>query len=254
MFGLGTGRGMGRMGATGGTPSLAAQISAMFAQSPQGAWYDPSDFSTLFQDSAGTTPVTVVQQALGRVNDKSGRGNNATQATAASRSILRQDVGGSYYLEFDGIDDGLTTGPMTFSANMDFFIAVRRATTAMVVLAAAGATSPAYFGVLAGGDFSVADADSGSPTYAVNGVSVNGGAVGTTRDQLHTATPVNTWHVVEIRNLNLSSANWNALSIGNYSSFMLTGDIGGIILWPAGTDATRTNNRKFLGNKVGLSL
>ena len=30
--------------------------SALFAASEQGAWYDPSDMSTLFQDAAGTTP------------------------------------------------------------------------------------------------------------------------------------------------------------------------------------------------------
>ena len=36
-----------------------------------GAWYDPSDLTTLFQDSAGTTPVTAVEQPVGLVLDKS---------------------------------------------------------------------------------------------------------------------------------------------------------------------------------------
>jgi hypothetical protein len=39
----------------------------------------------MFQDTAGTTPVTTPGQTVARINDKSGRGNNATQATAASR-------------------------------------------------------------------------------------------------------------------------------------------------------------------------
>ena len=60
---------------------------ALFAAGEQGAWYDPSDFSTMFQDTAGTTPVTATGQTVGRINDKSGRGNHATQATAASRPI-----------------------------------------------------------------------------------------------------------------------------------------------------------------------
>jgi hypothetical protein len=30
-----------------------------------GAWFDPSDLSTLFQDAAGTTPVTAVEQPVG---------------------------------------------------------------------------------------------------------------------------------------------------------------------------------------------
>jgi len=43
----------------------------LFAQGEQGAWYDPSDYSTLFTDSAGTTPVTAVEQFVGLMLDKS---------------------------------------------------------------------------------------------------------------------------------------------------------------------------------------
>lgn len=63
--------------------------SSLFLDGIQGAWYDPSDMTTLFQDSAGTTPVTAVEQPVGRILDKSGRGNHATQSTAASRPVLR---------------------------------------------------------------------------------------------------------------------------------------------------------------------
>jgi hypothetical protein len=45
--------------------------SYLFAAGEQGAWYDPSDFSTLFEDSAGTTPVTGVEQFVGLMLDKS---------------------------------------------------------------------------------------------------------------------------------------------------------------------------------------
>jgi hypothetical protein len=60
----------------------------LFGTSDQGVWYDPSDYSTLFQDAAGTTPVTAVEQPVGRMLDKSGRGNHATQATAINRPVL----------------------------------------------------------------------------------------------------------------------------------------------------------------------
>ncbi len=59
--------------------------SALFALAEPGVWYDPSDLPTLFTDTAGTTPVTTPGNTVARMNDKSGRGNNATQATAASR-------------------------------------------------------------------------------------------------------------------------------------------------------------------------
>lgn len=45
--------------------SLAGKIKALFAIGEQGWWYDPSNFATLYQDSAGTTPVTAVEQPVG---------------------------------------------------------------------------------------------------------------------------------------------------------------------------------------------
>ncbi len=87
----------------------------LFAASEPGAWYDPSDMSTLFQDSAGTVPVTAVEQPVGRILDKSGRGNHATQATTTKRPVLKIDAGGCYYLSFDGVDDALQTGNIDFT-------------------------------------------------------------------------------------------------------------------------------------------
>jgi hypothetical protein len=65
--------------------SVAFSPVSLFAASEPGVWYDPSDLTTMFQDTAGTTPVTTPGQTVARINDKSGRGNNATQATTASR-------------------------------------------------------------------------------------------------------------------------------------------------------------------------
>lgn len=42
----------------------------LFLAGEQGGWYDPSDLSTMFQDSAGTTPVTAVEQPAGLWLDK----------------------------------------------------------------------------------------------------------------------------------------------------------------------------------------
>jgi len=44
---------------------------SLFATGEVGVYYDPSDMSTLFQDSAGTIPVTAVEQPVGLVLDKS---------------------------------------------------------------------------------------------------------------------------------------------------------------------------------------
>lgn len=94
-------------GARGGFNPLA-----LFAASEPGAWYDPSDIATLFQDAAGTTPVTAAGQPVGLVLDKSGRGNHASQPTAAARPTY-QSSGGLSWLAFDGVDDFLVTGTIT---------------------------------------------------------------------------------------------------------------------------------------------
>lgn len=44
--------------------------TSLFSAGEQGVWYDPSDLSTLYQDSAGTTPVTAVEQPVGLMLDK----------------------------------------------------------------------------------------------------------------------------------------------------------------------------------------
>ena len=51
--------------------SIVFDPSKLFTGSTNGAWYDPSDFSTMFQDAAGTTPVTAVGQPVGLMLDKS---------------------------------------------------------------------------------------------------------------------------------------------------------------------------------------
>ena len=90
---------------------------SLFNSSELGLWFDPSDFSTMFQDSAGTTPVTAVGQPVGKILDKSGRSNHATQAVdPAFRPLLGQDANGCYYLDFDGTNSYLVTGNIDFSS------------------------------------------------------------------------------------------------------------------------------------------
>jgi hypothetical protein len=45
--------------------------ASLFENGEEGVWFDPSDYTTLFQDSAGTTPVTAVEQPVGLMLDKS---------------------------------------------------------------------------------------------------------------------------------------------------------------------------------------
>jgi len=79
--------------------------ASLFAGGIAGAWYGPSDLSTLFQDSAGTTPVTTAGQPVGLMLDNSGNGNHATQATAAARPTYET---GPARATLDKVDDRMT--------------------------------------------------------------------------------------------------------------------------------------------------
>jgi hypothetical protein len=45
--------------------------SQLFAAGEAGAWYDPSDLSSMWQDAAGNTPVTATSDPVGLILDKS---------------------------------------------------------------------------------------------------------------------------------------------------------------------------------------
>lgn len=91
---LGLGLGLGT------NASASFNPVSLFATS-QGALLDPTDASTLFQDAGGATPAGDTQP-VGRINDKSGNGRNATQGTAGFRPV-RDGLS----LSFDGADDVL---------------------------------------------------------------------------------------------------------------------------------------------------
>lgn len=136
-------------------------ITQLFANNEQGFAFDFNDLSTMYQDAAGTIPVTGVGQPVGRVLDKSGRGNHASQSTSAKRPILQQNATtGAYYLAFDGVDDCLATGNVDFSGSskLSLFTGLRRNNdnTAIVVELSqtSGYSTPGAFYLVSGYDIS----------------------------------------------------------------------------------------------------
>jgi len=76
----------------------------LFFLGEQGAYYSPGDLSTLFQDAAGTTPVTVDGDPVGLAVDKSGNEVNAAQSISASRPVYNVSPS---RLSLDKVDDEL---------------------------------------------------------------------------------------------------------------------------------------------------
>lgn len=136
MTGFGTASGTADSPASGAGSSASATFSpaVLFAGGAQGGWWDPSDITTLFQDSAGTTPVTASGQPVGRISDKSGRGNHLIQATAENRPTYTE-AGTLRYLVFDGLTDALSVASFAMTASDKAMLAAahRRSSNALTV-------------------------------------------------------------------------------------------------------------------------
>jgi hypothetical protein len=125
MYGLG----VNRLGVTNVSSSGFNPLS-LFANGEQGAWYDPSDLSSMKQLSDGTVDA-VVDQPVGYIEDKSGNNSTAIQATSNKRPTLRQS-GSLYYLEFEGAQGLRTANTIDFSGtdSMSVFAGARKNTDA----------------------------------------------------------------------------------------------------------------------------
>lgn len=76
-------------------------MDKLFAAGEAGGWWDPSDLSTMFQDSAGTVPVAQHGDPVGRINDKSGKGQHLVQAFSSARPTFGTD-GALRWVQFNG--------------------------------------------------------------------------------------------------------------------------------------------------------
>lgn len=97
----------------------------LFRSGAQGAWFDPSDLATLFQDIAGTLPVASDGDPVALMLDKSGNDNHATQPVAAARPTWRSN-GNLAWLEFDGVDDQMELPAIPYSAPHSLCLGLQR--------------------------------------------------------------------------------------------------------------------------------
>ena len=87
--------------------TVESDLAAIVAADGSAGWFDPSDLSTIFQDSAGTTAITADGDPTGLFQDKSGNGYHYSQSTAAARPTYKTD-GTYHWIQSDGVDDTLT--------------------------------------------------------------------------------------------------------------------------------------------------
>lgn len=121
---------------------------SLFADGSQGFIFDPSDITTLFQDSGGTTPVTAPGQNAVLMRDKSGRGNHATLTNV----VYQVDGTGRPYFEFNGsTSSGVTPSFTPGTDKVQIFAGVRKlsdAATSVIVESSTNSSSNANTVVL----------------------------------------------------------------------------------------------------------
>lgn len=103
-------------GTLGGSLTLSQQVEAILSGT-SGFALDPSDTSTMHQDTARTIPVVSASDPVGNIRSKWGTTTyDWQQATAAARPAWNGTAG----LTFDGVDDHLLTfSDLTIAAGKD---------------------------------------------------------------------------------------------------------------------------------------
>lgn len=86
----------------------SASILALFAAGEVGVWFDPTDITTLYQDVAGTTPITAAGQPVGLMLDKS-KGAALGSNIAIVSSVTGVAIGGPAFTNYS-LSPALTIG------------------------------------------------------------------------------------------------------------------------------------------------
>jgi hypothetical protein len=275
----------GKLGALASSVARAWSPLALWpdgVNSP-GMWISPSTLPASFNDSTGTTPVATPGSVADSANPvglaldiRAGAtaladpGNHMLQSTSAARPLesaydgqtlgpgnTYDATGYPVFQLYDGVDDGMATASFaagTLINGMDCMIAVRRdsaSTTLVAGLYYQPGTSWTGFSSL---DYPTAPVagNAGSPAVWVDGVQLSGGT-SVTAGTLHTALTTGSWHILEMRGLDLST--WTSLKYGDYVTAMLNGARGDILLYPStASTADKDAARQYLADKYGVTL
>lgn len=223
-------------------------ITKLFINGEQGVWYDPSDKSTLFQDVAGTVPVTKDGDPVALMRDKSGNGNHAKQTVSASRPVYKTD-GFLHWLAFDGIDDSFENIGTYGLKNQTFAIAYEQKSQNQILLKPVGFDGQyRYFA----GEFNGVDTGAG---VSVTSLHVDSSAVAVPASANAIYNRVMGKHVQYwVTN---STAKYVATwSLGGYAGNMLFGDMYGLIF--INTDVITVGQRlqieQYLASKSGITI
>lgn len=263
---LGIGLALTNFGSRGGVAD-APDLSWTPAALAPAAWWDPSDLTTLFQDTAATTPVTADGQSVARINDKSGNGLHLIQPAAGLRPLYKTS-GGLYWLESDGVDDLLyvnSTSALNFgTANFCVAAAIREANNVgnykVIFAKTNNATGNNYRTFTTAGYIlttfygtDVQPSSNSALTMTVNtdAVAMWGRDASNDRYELNASSATKAWAAAGV-----GSTSFNPTVFGDGSATYAFGgriySLVAIAAWPSATDLAKL--KKYQGAKAGLSL
>jgi hypothetical protein len=229
---------------------------SLFTNGEQGAWYDPSDISTLFQESGGNTPVTDDGDFVRVMQDKSGNGNQAFQSLSSMRPVYPG-------LAYDGVDDYLRNNFDMGSS--DFIISIVVGTQGL------SGNTPCAFGLSLNspnGMFFYANTSFGSANnqirvFAFNSQLLLGPDIRDTGDRILTLTRENDTFSLyvdgEFYSSGVQSGSFGeTMDIGSATSNndrQYNGDkLGGMVIIKTSNFSSRTKIENYLASEAGITL
>lgn len=124
---------------------LQSLLTALYGNGEQGAFFVPKPQvlgqQVLFQDAAGTTPVTAPGDPVGLMLDLSGNDNHAAQEVSGARPVYRTD-GTRHWLEFDGVDDQLESTYANTTVDILVIAAARALSSSAAVIYGSSDSQP----------------------------------------------------------------------------------------------------------------
>jgi hypothetical protein len=109
------------LGITGNRRAGGFSPNVLFAGGEAGDWFDPSDLSRMWQDTAGATPVTADGQTVARIDGQRGV-VSLRQSDAAKRPAYKTSAG-LHWLQFDGTNDSFSSAASVSIDNVHSIVA-----------------------------------------------------------------------------------------------------------------------------------
>lgn len=169
---------------------------------------------------------------------------DALQATSTARPVLKGIEAAPLMLQFDGVDDALSTGTFavgTLPSAADIYVVMRRNADDGRLVHLYGQSTGVYVGAWDEIYNGLYSNGAGAPSHAINGLV--SGASG--------PLPIGATYIFESRSANLST--WTSVKAAGYSGYALSGRIGAVLITPAQPDATRAKIRKALAKAYQIT-